>query len=33
MFSRGRLGLRPHTVKEKAEINRIFAGRGKEYER
>ena len=33
MFSKGKLSLRPHPIKGKAEIKKIFSGKGKEYER
>jgi len=33
MFSKGKLGLLPHSIKGKAEIRKIFSGKGKEYER
>ena len=33
MFSKGKLSLLPHPIKGKAEIRKIFSGKGKEYER
>ncbi|MDR3631124.1 MAG: 4Fe-4S dicluster domain-containing protein [Desulfocapsaceae bacterium] len=33
MFRKGRLGILPHTIKEKTEIRAIFSGKGKEYDR
>jgi hypothetical protein len=33
MFTQGKLGLMPHSIKGKAEIKKIFSGKGKEYER
>ncbi len=33
MFSKGKLSLKPHSIKGKAEIKKIFSGKGKEYER
>ena len=33
MFSKGKLNLMPHSIKGKAEIKKIFSGKGKEYER
>ena len=33
MFSKGKLSLKPHSIKGKAEIRQIFSGKGKEYER
>lgn len=33
MFAKGKLSLRPHSIKGKAEIEKIFSGLGKEYER
>jgi len=33
MFGKGKLGLLPHSIKGKAEIKKIFSGKGKEYER
>ncbi len=33
MFSQGKLSLKPHSVKGKPEIKKIFSGKGKEYER
>jgi heterodisulfide reductase subunit C2 len=33
MFGKGKLSLRPHSVKDKAGIEKIFSGQGKEYER
>ncbi len=33
MFSKGKLSLKPHPIKGKAEIKQIFSGKGKEYER
>lgn len=33
MFAKGKLGLLPHPIKGKTEINKIFSGKGKEYER
>lgn len=33
MFSKGKLSLMPHSIKGKAEIKKIFSGKGKEYER
>ncbi|HBH27556.1 MAG: 4Fe-4S dicluster domain-containing protein [Desulfofustis sp. PB-SRB1] len=33
MFARGRLKLTPHPIAGKAEIKKMFAGQGKEYER
>ena len=33
MFSKGKLSLLPHSIKGKAEIKKIFSGKGKEYER
>ena len=33
MFTKGKLGLLPHSIKGKAEIKKMFSGKGKEYER
>jgi heterodisulfide reductase subunit C len=33
MFSKGKLSLKPHSIKGKSEIRQIFSGKGKEYER
>jgi len=33
MFTKGKLSLIPHSIKGKAEIKKIFSGKGKEYER
>lgn len=33
MFAKGKLSLTPHPIKGKAEIKKIFSGKGKEYER
>lgn len=33
MFSKGKLKLRPHPIQGKKEIQKIFLGKGKEYER
>lgn len=33
MFLKGKLKLRPHGVEGKADIKRIFSGKGKEYDR
>ncbi len=33
MFTQGKLSLKPHPIKGKAEIKHIFSGQGKEYER
>lgn len=33
MFTKGKLSLMPHSIKGKAEIKKIFSGKGKEYER
>ena len=33
MFAKGKLSLTPHSVKDKEEIQKIFSGQGKEYER
>jgi heterodisulfide reductase subunit C len=33
MFTKGKLSLTPHSIKGKAEIKKIFSGKGKEYER
>ncbi|MEJ2057146.1 MAG: 4Fe-4S dicluster domain-containing protein [Desulfofustis sp.] len=33
MFSQGKLSLKPHSIKGKSEIQKIFSGKGKEYER
>ena len=33
MFSQGKLSLKPHSIKGKSEIKKIFSGKGKEYER
>ncbi len=33
MFSQGKLSLKPHSIKVKSEIKKIFSGKGKEYER
>ncbi len=33
MFSKGKLSLKPHSIKGKSEIRLIFSGKGKEYER
>ena len=33
IFTKGKLNLLPHSIKGKAEIKKIFSGKGKEYER
>jgi hypothetical protein len=33
MFTKGKLKLLPHGIDDKAEVRRIFSGKGKEYER
>lgn len=33
MFLKGKLALKPHAIKDKSEIRRLFSGKGKEYER
>jgi heterodisulfide reductase subunit C2 len=33
MFKKGKLSLMPHSIRGKTEIQRIFSGKGKEYER
>ena len=33
MFSKGKLSLKPHSIEGKAEIRKIFSGKGKEYDR
>ena len=33
MFFQGKLSLKPHSIKGKSEIKKIFSGKGKEYER
>jgi len=33
MFTKGKLGLLPHSISGKTEIKKIFSGKGKEYER
>jgi len=33
MFMKGKLSMLPHSIKGKSEVQKIFSGKGKEYER